>query len=532
MFGSPVNYEIALAGNFGEPRPNHFHGGTDIKTGGVEGKPIFSIGDGYVSHVTVGTGGYGNALYIHHPEGYTSVYCHLKKFMPQIAAMVRKWQYAHKSCKGDMKFRPTDLPVSKGQLVAVSGNTGASQAPHLHLEIHDTKTWNMYDPLEFIGSYVKDGLSPMAHGFMVYPVKGEGSFCGGTSKQTYGFPSHQLTRRFFAWGKVGFGVWANDYMEITYNRYGVRKTELLVDDHTVFSSDVNNIPVQDNMMVNAWGDYEHFLRYNVWYMRSYIQPGVTLPCLKADANRGIVDFNQERDYHLTYVLTDFKGNTSKYSFTVTGKRISLRPVPDRTVFQNQLHYAVLNNFQLPGFQLTTPPYYIADHQELKPYVTHQPEKLSDAYRLMPVSCPLFSYARLSIRLKRTVKDPSKLYIVSHTGSDKFMGGTYHDGWVTGRARELGATYEIACDDQSPVVNAISLSKVITIGMSDTGSGLAGYEAYLDGQFILFEEVPKSPWVRCDLADTPVRQTGKIRQLKFIVWDNRNNKRTFTAQIKY
>ena len=103
-FSSPVNYEIALAGNFGEPRPNHFHGGVDIKTGGVEGKPIFSIGDGYISHVSVGIGGFGNAVYVHHPEGYTSVYCHLKKFVPQIAAMVRKWQYAHHSHVGDMWF--------------------------------------------------------------------------------------------------------------------------------------------------------------------------------------------------------------------------------------------------------------------------------------------------------------------------------------------------------------------------------------------------------------------------------------------
>ena len=62
-YGSPVNYEIMLAGNFGEPRPNHFHGGIDIKTDGVEGKPIFSIGDGYVSQVSIGVAGFGNAVY-------------------------------------------------------------------------------------------------------------------------------------------------------------------------------------------------------------------------------------------------------------------------------------------------------------------------------------------------------------------------------------------------------------------------------------------------------------------------------------
>ena len=142
-YQSPVHYEISLAGNFGEPRPNHFHGGIDIKTGGIEGKPIFSIGDGYVSCVTVGVGGYGNAVYIRHPEGYTSVYAHLKKFAPQIEANVKQWQYAHQSTNATLVFPPTAIPVSKGQLIAVSGNSGASQAPHLHLEVHHTHSWDM-----------------------------------------------------------------------------------------------------------------------------------------------------------------------------------------------------------------------------------------------------------------------------------------------------------------------------------------------------------------------------------------------------
>ena len=59
---SPVDYEITLAGNFGEPRPWHFHGGIDVKTGNVEGKQIFSIADGYVSRLTVNKYGFVNAI--------------------------------------------------------------------------------------------------------------------------------------------------------------------------------------------------------------------------------------------------------------------------------------------------------------------------------------------------------------------------------------------------------------------------------------------------------------------------------------
>ena len=134
----PVDYQITLAGNFGEPRPNHFHGGLDVKTDNVEGKHIYTIGDGYVSRLTVGIDGFGNAVYVTHPEGYTSIYCHLKKFSPKLERAVPRT--GRRDEKIDLHFTPLDFPVAQGQLIAISGTTGHSTGPHLHLEIHDTRT--------------------------------------------------------------------------------------------------------------------------------------------------------------------------------------------------------------------------------------------------------------------------------------------------------------------------------------------------------------------------------------------------------
>lgn len=532
----PVAYEISLAGNFGEPRPNHFHGGIDVKTGGVEGKPIYSIADGYVSRITVGIGGYGNALYITHPDGHTSVYCHLKGFAPRIARLLKRWQYAHEEYRADARFTPTDCPVARGQLVAVSGNTGASQAPHLHLEVHDSRTGAMLDPLDFLGRFLKDGLQPLGHGFMAYPQSGEGTFNGGSAKQTFAFTSHNLTQKFYAWGKVGFGVWANDYMEITYNRYGVRETRLEVDGHEVFHSVVDGIPVQSNRMVNSWGDYDHFLRYNVWYMKSFTDPGNTLPILSTDANRGIIDFNRQRDYHLKYTLRDYKGNTAVYTFTVTGRPTAI-PAARKTDPRLTMRWNSTSVFSRPGMQLTVPIGMLADDVELQPRIQARPGGLSDVYTFATKSTPLFNWGELSIAVRRKVADPSKLYIVSHAGTDRFQGGTYRNGWVTGRLRELGAAYELAYDDQAPVVSPVgqgawSQTGIVRFGLTDSGSGLKNWRGFIDGRFVLFEEVAKSPWVMCRLKDTPIARTGKMRRLTFEATDNRGNTRRFEAQIKY
>lgn len=532
-YGSPVHYPIELAGNFAEPRPNHFHGGCDIKTGQVEGKALHSIGDGYVSKITIGLLGFGNALYIHHPEGYTSVYCHLQDFSPRIKAMLRKTQYGQHKSQGLYLFAPGELPISRDEFIAWSGNSGASQAPHLHLEVHHNKTWNMLDPLMFIGHAVNDHLAPQAHGFMATPIAGKGTFGGSQRVQVFGFSSHHLATHFTAWGKVGFGIWANDYMESTYNNYGIRKQQLFVDGRLAFQSDANNIPVSSNLQVNYWGDYQHYLHAHVWYMRSYLLPGITLPIFKTNRDRGVVNFLQERDYHLTYVLTDFAGNSSKYSFTVTGHRTT---IPSADTQQGvPMCWDKTNIYMRPNIKMTLHRGLLAEHVTLD--TKSRSGQWSSIYSFHKGSYPLLGYGMLSLKVHQKPTRPSQLYIVSHWGTDRYMGGTYHNGWVTGHIRELGATYEVACDNHAPMITPIGIgewsrSGQLTIGLKDEQSGLAGYQAFVDGQFVLFQEVPKSPWVRCRLSDTPIYPTRKTHTLKFVAWDKCQNQRIFETHFIY
>ena len=334
VYASPVDYDITLAGNFGEPRPFHFHGGLDVKTGNVEGKDIFSIADGYVSRLTVNMYGFGNAIYVTHPDGFTSVYCHLKRFAEQYENEL------HRTGPKDTLsyvFPPAKFPVKSGDHIAISGNTGHSTGPHLHLELHDTETWVLRDPMIKLAAIIADTVAPQAHSFMAYPMDGEGVFNGGFSKQTFCFGAgdtkvqrftFNVQREFTAWGRVGFALWADDYSEATYNHYGVRYTQLLVDGCEVFHSDVDSIPVSCQLEVNNWGDYEHWRRTRIWYMKSFREPGMRLPILHTNFEQGVVCFSEERPYHLTYVLRDYQGNESRYHFTVRGERfpnIEARP---------------------------------------------------------------------------------------------------------------------------------------------------------------------------------------------------------------
>ena len=343
-YSSPVDYDIQLAGNFGEPRPWHFHGGLDIKTGNVVGKQIFAIADGYVSRLTVNKYGFGNAIYVSHPDGNTSVYCHLQRFAPRYEQELQRTGHDTLS----LRFPSGQFPVKAGDLIAISGNTGHSTGPHLHLEIHETQSWALRDPMQFLGHLIADTVAPQAHSFMAIPVQGEGVFEGGSAKQTFGFgqpdvrkqrTTWTLSREFTAWGRVGFALWADDYAQGVHNHYGIRYTQLLVDGREVFRSDVDSIPISCQREVNDWGDYDHWRHHHTWYMKSYREPRMRLPILHTGFDRGIVLFDEERPYHLTYILRDYQNNQARYDFTVRGvrhpglkPRRQLQMLPDYQLF--------------------------------------------------------------------------------------------------------------------------------------------------------------------------------------------------------
>ena len=149
-FAKPVRNAILLSGNFGELRATHFHSGIDIRTGGVVGWPVICVKDGILARVSVSPTGYGQALYVEHPDGTTTVYGHLERFVPAVTKLVRELQYRRESFRIDEDFKSYRLYFKQGDTIAYSGNTGTSGGPHLHFEVRKGKA--TFNPLEYIST--------------------------------------------------------------------------------------------------------------------------------------------------------------------------------------------------------------------------------------------------------------------------------------------------------------------------------------------------------------------------------------------
>ena len=495
-FISPFDFPLLLSGNFGELRANHFHGGVDFKTQGVVGKPIRCIADGYISRVTVTPGGYGQAVYITHDNGYTSVHGHLHRFMAEVQQVVEAYQYEHETFAVDLKFEADRFPLKQGEVFALAGNEGYSFGPHLHMEIRKTDTEEYIDPLQFYTDLLKDTTAPRATHVMLYPQAGKGVVNGSPKKKVLALNGQQGTVT--AWGRIAAGIKAYDYMDGTSNNYGVRSVTLLVDSVEVFRSTVDGFLPDENRMINAWTDYEEYATRNSWFMRSQILPGNTWRMLQADDEGGVVTINEERPYRFCYVLEDLYGNRRTYRFVVQGKEQAIEPLHKGKHF---LKWNQGNVIQQPGMELVIPKGMLYEDVDLNCRVIADSLDISFDYQLhdKPVSlhggCPLVIGVR-----NYPVADMSKYYVArKYRGRKSSAGGSFKEGYMHTSIRELG-TYSVEVDTVAPRV--IPLNKPqwktgnIQFKIRDAETGIKDYKVLVDGKFVLFKFASKNATLSC------------------------------------
>ncbi|MES2629986.1 MAG: M23 family metallopeptidase, partial [Bacteroidota bacterium] len=166
-FRSPLDIPLYLSGNFGELRTNHFHTGLDIKTEGREGLNVYASATGWVSRLKVSAFGYGLIVYVEHPNGFTSCYAHLSTFNQRISDYVKLKQYQQRAFEVDFGVPAGEIPVTQGEIIGLSGNSGGSGGPHLHFEIRDTKTELALNPLLF-GLDIADDVRPSINAWRAY----------------------------------------------------------------------------------------------------------------------------------------------------------------------------------------------------------------------------------------------------------------------------------------------------------------------------------------------------------------------------
>ena len=456
-FSSPVKIPISLAGNFGECRPNHFHSGLDVRTEQRENLNLYSIGSGYVSKVTISHKGFGTCIYISHPSGFTSVYAHCNRFYKLLWDYVELKQYEQEKWDVELQFPPHLFPVKKGQFIAKSGNTGSSHAPHLHMEIRDTKTDKTLNGLLFYKK-MNDKKKPIINRLAVYDANKsiyhqEPKVFKAIKNGNHDVPTQKLIK--VNSDKVYFGIQANDYMENSL-RLGIFRMKLIVDGKALFGWQLNNIGYDETRYMNSIGDFKTRMGKGFWLQLCHKLPNDQLGIyVNGTQKNGVVDVSDGQVHNVIIRVYDVKGNRKDVRFQVQGKAaVAEVDATCKFLFEQ----GKKRSFDNGKIALTLPKEHLYDDLCFRASAMNSSMPYSYFYKVHHSGVPVHDYFKLKLKPKGNI--PEKLrdkVALLYTPDEELdlekvdgLAASYDDGWVVASVRKFG-NYVIKIDQSPPAI---------------------------------------------------------------------------------
>ena len=542
-FRSPVNTAILLSGTFGELRPNHLHSGIDIKAHkGKTGQPILAAADGYVARIKIQSGGYGNVLYVNHPNGYTTVYAHLGSLPKEIDTYVKKAQYRKKKFEIELFPKAGTFKFTKGQKIGTLGMSGRSYGPHLHFEIRDTKTEKPINPLLF-GLKSTDKVAPKLHELKVYYLNDKReSLETKTHKLIKGKRNYRIkgdTLYIPAW-RAGFGLKVYDHMTGTPNWNGIYSLEMLQDDEPAYSFEMETFAFRESRYINAHLDYGEQVSKKSYFNRCYSLPGNRLSVYNNVKEKGVITLHKNKASKITMIAKDIAGNNRKLEFWVKRAEVKsfdkapynyLLPYEEENIIDNDALYAY---FPKGTF-----------YENLYLQYRSSTEKSSNVYSAVQhvhdYETPVHKYYDLAIRptnLPDHLRD--KAFIAYCQPNEKVIscGGEWKDGRLQTKVRDLGDFY-IMVDETPPTIkpdkfqtNMKGYSRM-TFKIKDNFETARNieyldYRATVDGQWILMTYDAKNDLLTHRFDD---KIKAGTHQFKLVVTDSRGNEKVFEREFK-
>jgi hypothetical protein len=531
-FRSPLDVTLILSGTFAELRSNHFHSGLDIKTQQREGLNVYAAAEGYVSRIKISHYGYGKALYITHPNGYTTVYAHLKKFAPRVEDYIKKLQYEKESFEIEVFPDNETLPIASDEIVAYSGNTGGSGGPHLHFEIRD-KEERPINPMLF-GIDIKDSQPPKIISAFAYPISGDAHINESTELTKLRLKEENngtyTVENIKAYGKIGFGIETYDRQDLAANKNGVSNIQTFFNGNKNFEIDFKRFSFDETQHLNRLIDYEYYENENTRIQKLFVQQNNPLSLYKDVDSNGYVQVEDSTSSVYKVRVKDFKDNDSWITINIKGEKIdALKPkyikATDYFVYADQSTTLEKENVSVYIPSNTFYDDFFIDFNVVNDTLTiHEP--IIPLQKNMVINFDVSDYKE---------EDKNKLYIgrLSKYGNKiYYVSAIKKENTLTAFTKTLG-TYTIGIDNDEPSIKPVNfqegkwLSKYryLTLKIDDKTSGVKSYRATINGKWILMEYDYKKNTLVYDFNDDVIKNETKYN-LKVIVTDNVGNSSTF------
>ena len=543
-YQAPLDFRMLLSGTFGELRGNHFHAGIDIKTEGVEGQKVYSIADGYISRIKVSTWGYGKVIYITHPKtGHTSVYAHLKKFSTKIDSIVKKEHYKKESFEINFYPNKDALTVNKGEVIALSGNSGGSDGAHLHFEIRDTQTERPINPLQF-GFNIADNIAPTLKKIKIYAL--DTTLIDGYRKSKIitinkKGDKYSIDETPTINGAFAVGIFTYDKLNDSYNKNGVYSIKLCVDTNICYQFKVDELDFSTSRYINAHVDYKEKKESKNKYHRCYILPNNKLTNYSNLINEGIISIKDTLTHSISLEVADIYGNVSELDFKIKSTNNPLLnrcPIPKDSI-SIPFSFNKVNIFKKENIELYMDEFSLYEPLMFR-YNTNDSVAgvFGEIHQVHFNNIPVHKKYMLSIKadVPDTLKSKTYIATTDMNGNYWHIGGVWENGFLKAKVREFG-DFCIVADTTNPKIKGVNIfpgkvlntQTTIKVTIKDKHSGIKSYRGEIDGKWILMDYDYKRNLLRFDIEKN-ISKGKHTFTLKVI--DNLGNPTEYKAEFIY
>ncbi len=515
----PVKIPLKLSGNFGELRSSGFHSGIDIKTLGKEGVEIKSIDDGYISRISISLSGFGKAIYITHPNGFTSVYAHLSRFNEKIEKVIQAFQYQKKSFVINRFFNKDEFIISKDDVIGYSGNTGSSFGPHLHFEIRKSSENLPINPLRF-GYPIEDTIPPTIRGLFLYKIgdkfnKRKKINIKRISSNT--FQSEPIKSN----GRFGFGVISDDRQNKSYNINGTYNYKLIKNGSTEFEIEFDNFSFDEKSSQMKLMDYGYYVDEKSRLIKIFSDNRLKTNFIKSK-NSGIIDVAENDSIKIKILLSDYSNNKTQVNINLIGTSDNLDYYyDDFSNFNSLIKKSEDFNFYENGAEV-----------KIKKNTFNNDTFLDIKYlrdTLFIVNPKVYAFKGIEISMPQKVQNSKQTYIANmdNRGNKVFAGRTKIKNNFKFKTNNLGKFYEDV-DSIAPTIKQLNRKNKISFQIKDEETGVKKYDVFINGNWHLFEYEPKRNEIFCSLNGLEIFE--KEINIKVVVEDLVGNRKTLIKRL--
>jgi len=486
-FSNPLNIELILNGTFGELRPSHFHSGIDFKTKFKEGLDVYSSAEGYVSRISIKNGGFGKALYINHPNGYTTVYGHLKKFNKKIEDYIKRIQYEKKSYQIEHYLKQGILKIDKNEKIAFSGNTGSSFGPHLHYEIRLTKNQKVLNP-QLFGFDIKDTRKPTISSLFLYNLDNLNNISNPIKLKIQKMnDSLYQSEKVFTSGTIGFGISGFDRQDLANNKNGIYKYSTYYNDKKIIDFNFESFSFEESIKIKTLIDYKYYINNKSRIIKLFKDKGNDLS-IYLNNKSGYIDVENSPSIY-TIIVSDLKGNKSIVKIPIIKSDLindslkNIKLFASNKSINNKLDY----NFKFENAEIK-----IAKNTFVKA-VQLNIESLKDSIKIVNPEIAVFKNIKVNFFNKEKRKG-NYLALRDNDGNESFASANLNSkNYFNHKTKSLG-TYFVKNDSISPSIQLknfknndwISNKNFIRFEILDNETGIKSYKVKINNKWTLFE----------------------------------------------